>query len=203
MVGERNRLRLLEMGKARHIGADIVLHDVKDRLKEFQEELRRLIDLIADIQPHVERDLVIAAPARVQLLTSVPDPFCQHSLDKGVDIFTGIIYDKLSTLDILLDSLQSVEDLISFFLRQDPALCQHLYMRAASAHVLLKKSPVKADRLIKAVYQLVSLFCEPSAPKLGHKNPLMHYQFISVSSAVRIPLRFLLISFFSATDFKV
>ena len=48
---------------------------------------RRLIDCFSQPQTQISGNLIVAAPARVQLTSGIADDFHQPRLDEGVNIF--------------------------------------------------------------------------------------------------------------------
>ncbi len=164
VMRQRHRLRFLQMSEARHVGLGVLLHDAEDRPEEIFKELHGLIDLISDVEPHVQRDLVVTAAPRVKLLSGIADALREHRFDERVDILILIGNDKLSRRHILLDALKAAQDLVALFLRQDPLLCEHGHMRAASAHILRKEALIETDRLIEFIYKLVRLLGETASP---------------------------------------
>ena len=60
-MGQCNRLRFLQMGKARHIGFQVFLHDPIDHFKKIFQFFVDLVDLIPHIQAHIQSHLIISA----------------------------------------------------------------------------------------------------------------------------------------------
>ena len=63
------------------------------------------VDLVADPQPQVGRDLVVAAAAGVQLAADVADPVDQGPLDVHVDVFQVLAELELAGGDFPADLL--------------------------------------------------------------------------------------------------
>ena len=63
---------------------------------EIREPLVQLREFVLDIEPHVDRHLVVPAPARVELLAQVPHLLDQSGLYVHMDVFQGIAERKPS-----------------------------------------------------------------------------------------------------------
>ena len=112
MMGEGDRLRLLQVGETRHEGIQILLHDAQDSLQKMLQQGVRLVNLIADVKLHIQRDLIIAAAAGMQLLSGVPDPADQMRLHKAVNILIFIRKCKFPALDIPENGAESADNLL-------------------------------------------------------------------------------------------
>ena len=66
---------------------------------------------IAQIQPHVEGHLIVAAARRVQFAAGRTDHLGQAPLDVHVNVFIGRRKSELAVVDLALNSLQAADDL--------------------------------------------------------------------------------------------
>src|SRR5699024_7208687 len=164
MVRQRDRLRLLQMRKSRHKSMYVLLHDGEQRLKELLYKFIELRDLVSYIELHVERDLVIAASARVQLLAHISDAVDEVGLHEAVNIliFTGDL--KLAALHVQENAAESLQNLVSLLLCENALLCQHPHMRHAALDILSIKFLVKGNGRVEIVNQLVGFLGKASAP---------------------------------------
>ena len=83
----QNRLRPLQMRVSRHCiltGIFCLLHEFANQLRQHS---RYRIDLIADIQSQVGRNLLVAAAAGVELVTHFTNQLHQSLLDEMMHIF--------------------------------------------------------------------------------------------------------------------
>ena len=96
MVCQSYRLCLLKVGKSRHVGVNILFHDLLQGKKKVLQLLICLIDLVADIKLHIQSYLVITASSCVKLLSGISDTVDQVCLNKTVNIFIFISNLKFS-----------------------------------------------------------------------------------------------------------
>src|SRR5205823_982328 len=68
----------------------------------------------ADPERQVERNLIVAASARVQLPTRLPDPLDQRRLDDHMDVLEALVELEGPRLDVALDPLEPLRDLVAF-----------------------------------------------------------------------------------------
>ena len=95
-MGQGHRLRLLQMGKARHICVKILLHNLEYLFHKRHHQRINLIDLIAAVQLHIQSHLIIAASSRVKAFARVADALSEFCLHEGVDILVLIGEHKTS-----------------------------------------------------------------------------------------------------------
>ena len=145
MVSQSYRLCLLEMGKSRHVGVYILFHDLLQGKKKVFQLFVGPIDLVADIQFHIQSYLVITASSCVEFLSGVSDTVDQVCLHETVDILVLGCDLKFALFHIFKDSIQPFCDLIFFFLCQDSLFCKHGNMCLASADILFIKLLVKGN----------------------------------------------------------
>ena len=89
MVGEQDGLRPLRVRVARHHSVEMLLSPGNQRRLEDSERLEQLSTGGPDIEPQVQGDLVIAAPARMQLSPQRAELLPQALLDRHVDVLGG------------------------------------------------------------------------------------------------------------------
>ena len=87
MVPERHRLRGLQMGKSRHHGRGMFERAASQGMLEGGQRRIRLVDRVADIEPEIGRDLVVAGACGVQPSRGRPDQFGKPALDIHMDVF--------------------------------------------------------------------------------------------------------------------
>ena len=86
MSFEGYRLGTLQMGVARHYRVGVFVSLCGEGGYKLLDERKGLVAFVAQIKAHIEGDLVVTAPARMQALARVADALGQGLLDKGVDI---------------------------------------------------------------------------------------------------------------------
>ena len=87
MMAEGHGLRGLQMGEARHHGRGMFQRAGDQRLLERPQRRIGLVDRVADIEPKIGRDLVVARARGVQPARGGADQFAKPALDVHMDIF--------------------------------------------------------------------------------------------------------------------
>ena len=169
MVCQRDRLCFLQMREARHNRIDVFLHQIMDRVEKAEEKCFCLIDLVANIELHIESDLVISGATGVKLLACCTDALGERRFDETVDVLGLLVKRKRSGLELRKDPLQLLTDGIAFLFRENSLTTEHRRMRDASADVLTEKSAVEAKRSVELVDQRIFLFGKTSSPEF-HEN---------------------------------
>ena len=86
MMPERNRLRGLQMGEARHHGVGVLQRPLHQRMLKRGQRRIGLVDGVADIEPKIGRDLIVARTRGVQPACGWPDQFAEPALDIHVNV---------------------------------------------------------------------------------------------------------------------
>ena len=167
-MGQCRGLCLLQMGEAGHISVGVLLHQVEERREKAGYMPADLHGLAPCIQFHIERDLVVAAPAGVELLARVADPVDQIGFHKAVDILVLVRDRKGPVLYIREDPFQSLDDLTGFIRRDDTLRAEHLRVRDTAGDILSVQALVESDGIVKSLHGFIGLFGESAAPKLCH-----------------------------------
>ena len=98
-------------------------------LDEFVEEdlhlVGNLLEFMAGKEFEVYKYLIIAAAARMDLLTHVAEFAGEEHLHLGVHILHIVLYDKIATFCQVVDVLQLRQQLRQFILFQQPDAFQH------------------------------------------------------------------------------
>ena len=137
MVGKSSRLCLLQMGKSRHIGFQIILHKMKQCRKQLLQFFLDCKHLSSYIKLHVKSHLIISASSGVHFLAGVSDSVDQRCLHKAVHIFILCGYVKSTCLHLFPDLCQSFYNRILFLAGQNPLLFKHDHMGNAAFDILL------------------------------------------------------------------
>ena len=164
MMSQGHRLRLLQMGKARHVGIQVLIHDLQDGLQKLSHQSVRLFYFLPGVKLHVQGHLVIAAAPGVQLLARLADAFDQHRLHEAVNILIFLRDCKGSLLHVPENAFQAADDGLLLLPGQDPLLLQHGHVGNAARDILTVKSLVKRDGSVKRVDQLVRLLGKTPSP---------------------------------------
>ena len=85
-MAEGHRLRDLQVGEARHHGRGVRFGEIDQRAAQAHEELRDLVDLGAEPEPDVGRDLIVPRARGVQPFTGVAHESGEPPLDVEVHV---------------------------------------------------------------------------------------------------------------------
>src|SRR6266478_8525669 len=97
-----------------HDKTDMFLGEIEKRRLQFLEQRRCPLDLLFDIKPQVERNLIVSAPRGVQLRARLADFSGEGALDVHVDVLKRFVPLKFSGLDFLLNLAQPGFDFLPF-----------------------------------------------------------------------------------------
>ncbi len=166
-MAERDGLRWLQMGEARHDAAGLFLC----ALDHGELEIRKLgvqrVDLVAYIQAEIRRHLIVARARRVQAARSRADQLREPRLGVHVDVFERAGEFEFAALDLAGDLRQAFGDLRRIFLGDDPLLREHGDMSERAANVLGSETLVKIDGDVNGLQNRVGCALEATAPYLA------------------------------------
>lgn len=103
VMPERHRLRHLQMREAGHDGVRVLLRHVDEREAQVLQQVADAIDLAAQPQADIGRDLIVARAARVQPFARIADQRGEPRLDVQVHVFEIQLPFELAALDLALD----------------------------------------------------------------------------------------------------
>ena len=89
LVAEHHRLRVLQVGHARRRGVQVLLGLGEQRGLQLGHPGHHPPGVVAQVQPQVGGDLVVAAAAGPQLAAERADPLQQAALQRGVHVLVG------------------------------------------------------------------------------------------------------------------
>ncbi len=154
MVPEGHRLGRLKVREARHHDVRVRLSLLGERPLQLRQQPIELIDVIAHIQPEIERHLVVARPCRVQAPGSGANQLGKPALHVHVDVFELHGEFKFAALDLSPNLLQALQDLACVGLGDDPLARQHFGVRLGAGDILGRHGLVEADRRVNLDHQL-------------------------------------------------
>ena len=126
-------------------------------LEDFRDVLRSVLYQTAEDSGIAQRSLA-----------SITDSVCQLRLNEHMNILTAHIYFKLSALNILKNTKQSVDYSLTVLDAYDALLCQHLRMSHRAQYILLVHLAVKADGRVKIVRQAICYTGISACPHFCH-----------------------------------
>ena len=164
MVGEIDGLRALEMRVAGDDHVRVPRPERHERPLHCAQRGGEGIGFVAQIEPQIERDLVVPAARSVELRPGGPDPPRQLGLDIHVDVFQLRLEGKLPGLDLRPDFLQARHNLRALLRRQQPGLFQSRRVRDGTRDVMPPEPPVKADGLAVLLQKRGGFLLEAAFP---------------------------------------
>ena len=100
MMPERHGLRGLQMGEARHDRAGMFQRPRHQRVLERGQRRIDLVDRVADIEPEIGRDLIVARTGGVQPSRRRPDQLAEPALDIHVNVLERALEIERSLADL-------------------------------------------------------------------------------------------------------
>ena len=170
MVRQQDGLRVLHVGETGHDRALVFVGLLHQRGLKRADLLHQVVDLVAQIQPDVERDLVVAAAGGVNTRALGAERFGQRRLDVHVDVFQLDLELHFAFGDPAFQDGKLAADGVGGFLRNDPGRAEHGGMRHAAGDVVLVEAFVVGDGLGEVLNAALSLFGESAAPE-SHAEP--------------------------------
>ncbi len=144
VVRKQNGLRVLHVGKAGHDDLGVFLGQCDEGLLNIPYKLHYRDRFVADVHPHIERYLVVAAAAGVELAADFGSHFSYECrFDIGVDVFEFDSEGKLALVYLLLNLAQRSCYLFRFGLLDDTAAGQHVRIGDASRDVIRIEPPIE------------------------------------------------------------
>ena len=168
MVREGDGLRALEMRIARHYRLLVRLRDVAEGAYDVLYERGGLLALALEVEPRVERHLVVAAAGGVQLLARVAYPRGELRLHEGVYVLGGGVNLQRAGFQVGEDAAEALYYLRALGGRDYPALGEHARVGYAARDILLVHSRIHADAGVELVGEFVQRARAASRPELFH-----------------------------------
>ena len=99
-----------------------------------------MLKRVAQVKAHIEADLVVAAPRRVEFAAHFADLLDQMLLDGHVDVFLGGGKVNFTPFDFPLNLPQAGHDPRCLFIGDDLAGAQHATVRNASFDIIADRA---------------------------------------------------------------
>ena len=130
MMREQHRLRALEVRVAGEVHVGGFLGPPHEHLLQLVDAPHLRETFAAQVQPHVERDLIVAAAAGVQLRAGRARDLGDAALDRGVDVFVGRRERERSRRQLLFDARERGVDHLALLLVEQADPLEHVHVRA-------------------------------------------------------------------------
>jgi hypothetical protein len=168
-------LRDLQVRKARHDEAGVLLGLRGEGADEGDQQLVDLVDFLAQPEAQVGRDLVIARASGMEALAGFADEGGEAPLYVEVNVLGIERPLEAAVLDLAPHALEPALDRRKIPLRDDAGRGQHAGMGKRTGDVLPREPPIEVDRGAEALDALVDGLPEAPRPKLrltGHARTM-------------------------------
>ena len=108
MMAEGDRLRRLQMGEAGHHGIGVGQRLFDQRVLQIGQLPIERVDRVADIKPHVSRDLIVARTCGVKSASRGADQFGKAAFDIHMDVFKRAGEGEIAFFDLLSDLIEAI-----------------------------------------------------------------------------------------------
>src|ERR1043166_8786074 len=149
----------------RHDHVDIALRGPRELALERVEPVDDLFELVAKIEPDVQRHLIVAAPRGVEFFAGRTDALDQAPLDIHVDVFIGGGEAEFTLVDLLANRLEPGDDAPRLAARNDALAPEHPRVRNAAGDVVAVKPRIDVDRRGEGLDRAGGRAREASAPE--------------------------------------
>jgi len=122
-------------------------------------------------------NLVVPAPARVDLASGGPDPLDETPLDRHMDVLVGRYEPECARSDLLPDLPEGLDDPGRVVGRDEPLPAEHPAVSDAALDVAVEEPRVEGKRCREELHEPVRFAAEPSAPEFSpsfsaHGSPI-------------------------------
>src|SRR3569832_1187754 len=167
VMAEGDRLRDLQVREAGHDGGGLALGKVEQRgLQTLQIGVER-IDLIAQIEAHVGRDLVVARAASMQLLAGDTDAVGEPRLNVHVHVLETHGPREIAARDLDAYGLQARRDGRALLVAQYADMGKHAGVGDRTGDVMHKETQVEIDRGGELLHETVGGLGKAAAPEFA------------------------------------
>ena len=163
-MAEGDGLGRLQVCHSRHDRRGMPVRLANQGFLETGEGVIEMIEVIAQPQAQVRRDLVVARTRRVQTPGRLTDEVGETGLDVHVDIFQRRIPGHCSFLDLAGNAIETLLDGIVVGGREDARGRQHGGMGPGSGNVVRRQLAVKVHRGVDPLHDGGRLLAEAPAP---------------------------------------
>ena len=144
-MAEGHRLRRLQMGEARHHRRRMRERGLGESELKPGEQRVDGIDLVADIEAEVGRDLIVPRPRRMQFAGDRPDQLGEAALDIEMDVLERAAEGEGAGLDLACDLVEAARDLARIRLGDDAGLGKHRGMGLGRHDIVTPEALVEVD----------------------------------------------------------
>ena len=157
----------LHVRVARHDDVVVTLGLANDDALEFADRLLHVANGVAQVHLRRGRRLVVAAAPRVQTSARRTDDLGHALFDGHVDVFVLDGEDESTGADFFTDLLETADDRVGVFARDDALAREHVGVHLRVANVERADALLERDRGVEVFNELVGGEVEASAAALG------------------------------------
>ena len=169
-VRDEHRLRRTEVRERRHQRVARRRGLRGQRVDDAGDRALQQRDAPPQVEPQIERHLLVARAAGVQPAAGVAEPLDQQPLDEAVDVLVGAGDERRIGPALLEDRGQRVFDLPRFLRRQHAGLRQRARPRHAAGHVVFEQAAIEAERRAELERRGVGRGVEAAGPQVSHQS---------------------------------
>ncbi len=166
IVRPQHRLRAPHVRIARNHGVGIAAGQLEQRPHQAGEQAARAVAFVAQPQPRVERDLLVAAAAGVDLVRDSAGLLLQLADHQRVDVFIAGALVKRRLRRLRADLIERGDDPRAFLRGEDADPLERPREGLRAANIGIDQPPVEIERAGKALEDFRRPGLEPPAPEL-------------------------------------
>ena len=170
-VRDEDRLRAAQVRVGRHQRVAGALGAGRQDLHERDDRLLHRRHAALQVQPQIDRDLLVARPAGVQPAAGVADARDQLALDERVHVLVvlgrGRVEERLVAA-VRQHLLEPRLDRGRIRWTEHAGARERLRPRQAAAHVVLEQPAIEPERPPELEQRRVGISLEPSGPEMRH-----------------------------------
>ena len=165
---DEHRLCRAEMGEGRHerVGRRVRLG--RQRADHARHRALQERNAPAQIQPQIQRHLLVPRTARVQAAPRVAEALHQQALDEAVDVLVRAVHERGLSQPLREDGGERVFDPARFVSRQHTGLRECPCPRDAPGHIVLEQAAVEAERGAELERGGVRRGVKTAGPQVSH-----------------------------------
>ena len=162
----QDRLGAAHVRVSRNYCAGIFIGQIEQRRHQRAQQLADTIALLAKPQSRIERNLLIAAAASVDLVGDRAGALFQLADDQRVDVFIGGAIEKRGAGRVVTDFVERCNDGCALVSRKDTNALQRPRESLRAANIGVEQAPVEMERSRESLEDVRRPVGEASAPQL-------------------------------------
>ena len=168
-----------ERGHERVAGRGRLVHQSGDHAGDPALQQRNVTH---QVEPQIERHLLVARPARMQPPAGIANPFDEHALHEAVNVLVVAVDEGRIRTAALANLLERLFDLIGLGVRQHAGASEGARPGDAAGYILVKEAAVEAKRRAELEGVGIRRPVESSRPECCHRIATAEWTSASSSS---------------------